>query len=280
MPAQWQGSVEHFYHFLLGYFVPLVLWQDKTGETTFTVRDCSPMNAWFELLHPDTHLNYIAPGVMLERYLSHRQERTVLHDWDNPERFHSRSLRRVSDVIWSRIALETSVQEAAPIVIITRGAESDFYRSESCEVAGSANRLRSIPNIEGLANTLSKLGNVEVLDLASLPPESQVARMRNTKLVVAQHGAGLANAMWLPDEAAVLEIKPPLAPIIDTIFSNLCAALKLDYAAVAQFGPHSEVAQLPVLKAAERLMGSVGRAVPRPPGRWPTRLKNKLPRSL
>ena len=31
VPAQWQGSVEHFYHFFLGYFMPLILWQERTG---------------------------------------------------------------------------------------------------------------------------------------------------------------------------------------------------------------------------------------------------------
>jgi hypothetical protein len=29
VPAQWQGSVEHFYHFFLGYFMPVVLWLHK-----------------------------------------------------------------------------------------------------------------------------------------------------------------------------------------------------------------------------------------------------------
>ncbi len=79
VPAQWNGSVQHFYHFFFGYFMPVVLFQERTGMDEFAVRDCGPMNPWFDLLAPHTELEFMSPGVMMHRVLTNRQENTILH---------------------------------------------------------------------------------------------------------------------------------------------------------------------------------------------------------
>lgn len=281
MPAQWQGSVEHFYHFLLGYFVPLALWQDKTGETTFTVRDCGPMNAWFELLHPDTHLNHIAPGVMLERFLSHRQNRVVLRAWDDPHRFHPSSLRRASEIIRTRtngLAAESAGQR---IVVIDRRAPLPFYNSNRAEVPGSAATERSVPNMADIAELLEqRFGNVDFVDLAEETPSNQVATFAKARIVVGQHGAGLANTLWLPKNAALLEIKPPLQPIIGGIFENLCAAKRVDYVSLPQDSHHAPVNLQSVARRVDILVEQSGGLIPSMSAHPLTRVRRALVRQF
>lgn len=48
----WDGSVQVFYHFLLRYFAPITIWLRKDGSKRIAVRDCGPMNQWFDLLEP------------------------------------------------------------------------------------------------------------------------------------------------------------------------------------------------------------------------------------
>jgi len=280
VPAQWQGSVEHYYHYLLGYFVPLVRWQEASKIRSFAVRDCGPMNPWFELLHPGTNLTYLPPGVMLERYLSHRQERVVLRSWDDPQRFHAKTLLNVRETITRRAGAGAPPSKRNRIVIIDRRPSSDFFQSDQAEVAGSGAQERSIPNMPMIGGALQVIGDVEIIDTAAMTPVEQVQAFAGAQLFVAQHGAGLANMLWLPPEAAVLEIQPPLPQIIDSIFVHLAAALRHDFGVVRQEHAHAPVNPESVLEAAVDLLTSPGQRVPQAPGRWPTRVIRRLPRRL
>lgn len=281
VPAQWQGSVEHFYHFALGYFVPLVRWQESTGSMAFDVRDCGPMNGWFELLRDGSDIGFMPPGVMLERYLSHRQERQVLRDWDNPTKFHGATLRAVRDAVVPRSLISAAPPSSRPrITVLDRRPSPSFYLESGSEVHGSGADWRSVPNMEAVASTLDSIGDVALVDAASLAPREQVALMAATDVLVAQHGAGLANMTWLPPGSAVLEIQPPLPPIIDMIFANLAAALGHDHVLLRQEHEHAAVEPAGVRGAVERLVADPGRHVPQPPGRFPTRILRRLPRRL
>ena len=97
---------------------------------------------------------------------------------------------------------------------------------------------------------------------------------------MAQHGAGLANMVWLPAGGAVLEIRPPLPPTINEIFSNLASARGLGYLAVDQADVHAPVNAAAVVAAAERLAGDPDSLVPTATGSWPIRFLRQLPRRL
>jgi hypothetical protein len=287
VPAQWQGSVEHFYHYFLGYFMPTVLWQESTGSLEFTVRDCGPMNPWFSLLRPGTDLVYMPPGVMLERVMSRRQEMQVLRRWDDPNRFHRSSLERFARTILDRTGASSSgAAEAATgssplrITVLHRAPSPDYYLTGKAESHGSGADWRSLPNTDAIATSLADLGDVTLLDTAALSPAEQVRALAGTQLLVAQHGAGLANMVWMPPGGAVLEIKPPLVQTINEIFANLAAARGLDHLAVDQSDEHAPVDPARVRAAAERLIDARGSLVPAMPGRLPTRILRQLPRSL
>ena len=280
VPAQWQGSVEHFYHFFLGYFMPLVLWQERTGTMAFTVRDCGPMNPWFELLRPGTDLDFMQPGTMLQRVLTRRQAMQILHGWDDPTRFHRASLDTFVEAVRARVNHPEALEAQPRITVLDRRPTPAFYLDTSSEVLSSGADWRSIPNMTDVAQSLENLGRVTLLDTAALTPREQVEALANSDLLVAQHGAGLANMVWMPEGSAVLEIKPPLAPTINEIFANLAAARGLDHLSVDQADEHAAVDIAAVNAAATRLVNARGTLVPVPTGRWPLRALRQLPRRL
>lgn len=282
VPSTWQGTPERFYHFMLGYFVPLVLWQEKTGITEVAVRDSGPMNDWFDLLRPGTSVELLPPGVMLERVLSHRQERVILHDWDNPTRFHHRSISRFANVVlerWPSLSAPR-VPTVPRITILERRPSASYYRGSTAELQGGGSDWRSLPNIQELAGALAHLGEVSVIDTAGMTPVEQLEALRHTDLLVAQHGGGLSNMVWMPVTSGVVEVLPPLPQTIDTIFRNLAAAKGLGYQAVAQEEVHAEVDIAAILAASTSLIADPIGAVPTPTGRLPVRLLRQLPRRL
>lgn len=280
VPATWQGSVEHFYHFFLGYFMPLVLWQERTDTMTFTVRDCGPMNPWFELTRPNTDLDFMTPGWMLQRVLTHRQERQILHGWDDPNRFHRASLVRFTDTILTRLALTHAASGKTRITVLERRASPDFYLTGKSEAHGSGADWRSIPNTAEIASSLDALGDVSVVDTAALSPVQQIRLLASTDVLVAQHGAGLSNMVWMPPASAVVEMQPPLIPPVDTIFASLAAARGLDHVCLRQEDEHSAVDPAAVARAVEQVLGNRGQFVPSMPGSLPMRLMRQLPRRL
>jgi hypothetical protein len=279
VPANWQGTPDHFYHFFLGYFMPTILWQEHSGAREFAVRDCGPMNIWFELARPGSDVEFMPPGVMLERLLSHRQERAILHDWDNPTRFHRSSLDRFVGAVLPRVP-GVPRSTGRRITILDRRAAADYYRSEAADSEGSGADRRSLPNVADVAAALVHLGDVTVLDTAGMTPAEQVAELARTDLLVAQHGAGLANMVWMRPGAGVLEIRPPLPPTINEIFANLASARRLGYVAVDQADVHAPVDVSAVVAAAERLTASAEHLVPTMTGSAPVRFLRQLPRRL
>ena len=278
VPATWQGSVEHFYHFLLGYFVPLVRWQERTGATEFSVRDCGPMNPWFELLRPGTDVDFMTASWMLQRYLTRKQEYRVFHQWDDPRRFHKRTLRRVADAVLSRIPSQESSGSTRNITVIERRASPDFYLTGSSDAYASGSDWRSVPNIQDVADQLPEIGQVRLVDTAAMSPLEQVQLLSQTDVLVGQHGAGLANMIWMKPGSIVIEIQPPLIAPIDRIFSSLAGAMSLDHLIVPQPHDHSPMDFELVRKAIAKVQKCPGQFVPQLPGRQPLRAMRQLPR--
>ena len=281
VPAQWQGSVEHFYHFLLGYFVPIVLWQEKTQVSDFAVRDCGPMNPWFDLLADGTKVDYLPPGVMLQRTLTFRQEHQILWDWDNPTRFHRKSLRAVSRVIRERVQVNEELERTSEVrvTLLNRGLSPDFYSTDKAEVIGSGAEIRSVPNMSDLERCLMQHGVLSCIDAAVLPPDTQVRQFMKTDILIAQHGAGLSNMLWMSPGSTVVEIQPPLPQTVDQIFSNLAAAMGIKHVVFRQEHEHSEIDPVALDSIVKAVREGNHGSVPKSPTRFPLQLIRQLPRS-
>lgn len=241
------SSVERYFHFLMGYFVPLVWWIDRTGTRRVTVRDCGPMNAWFDLLRPSIDVEVIPAGQMLKRYVTRSQRRVVLPQFDNPALFHRPALHRVATVM--RDLSEAPELESGGILIVRRRPSHPYYGSAGSEVQAAGSDLRSIPNVDEFATSLAELGSVVVIDAEEVAPVEQIRQFAAARILVGQHGAGLANMIWMRPGGAVVEIQPPVRPIVSEVFADLADALGLGFQMVEQTALHDPVAPPEVLRA-------------------------------
>ena len=280
VPAQWQGSVEHFYHFFFGYFMPVALWLENNPVPKVAVRDCGPMNPWFDLLNTDTTIDFIPPGVMLQRTLTHLQERQVFWGWDDPTHFQRRNIEKLRSIFSSKLVLDLTPSTRADkrITVLMRKDAVDFFGKDA-EVLGSGAAARSIGNLHRISDALGNPPNLEFLDTASLAPAEQIKALWKTDILIAQHGAGLSNMVWMQPGTTVVEIQPTQQPIIDSIFSNLAAACRIKHLTIKQDHAHADIDVDALSNLINRITIHNDGTIPKMPGSFPFRLLRSLPRS-
>ena len=125
VPNQFQGSVDQYYHFLLGYLCPITRWLQRHPGTPIAVRHCGPMMPWIELLPPRTDVKVVPAGTMLTRDGGHRQPRVVLPPLDNPLVFRRDYLSGFADEI--RRTAGVSLPTSPTGVVVLRRASADPY---------------------------------------------------------------------------------------------------------------------------------------------------------
>jgi len=263
--AHGPGSVEHYHHFLLGHLVPLIealttRWA-RQPTRTFVVRSCGPLDrlmreyADSRLVIVDRGLHRsMADGQWTDRAGSPVPEAFVtIPGLDWPETYDQRVFARVRRAV---MAQEACTREDAEwsrrwgghgprVLLIERGVAPAFYRSEQSEVTGAARDRRSMPNHAMLFERLRR----EYPRCLSVQTEArgffeQCALFASADVIVAQHGAVLANLIWARPACAVVEIVPreTATPLPGRhFFFHLTWCLGLRYRSVSQAHEHAEV---------------------------------------
>lgn len=90
-------------------------------------------------------------------------------------------------------------------------------------------RGRAVLNWEELLPVFRRQG-FEVMELADLPTDAQIALFRDVSQVVGVHGAGLTNILFAPRDCTVLEILPPL--VATSAYWLLASSLGQRYSAL------------------------------------------------
>jgi hypothetical protein len=252
------GARDRYYHFLLGFLTPLVLFLAKqTDACRYYVRSCGPM---------DQHLHAMRLA---------RVEVLSKTDWDDQVKARDLTVERLSGydtgafynaeafdhlraAAFSRFGVQAG-DARARVLFINRGESPDYYQSDQSEgyrsphAEGkiSANLRRSLPNmpeILGAAIADDIPCRMVELETSSLP--EQVALFANTTTVVAQHGAALANMIWMPRGSLIVEINPkPAADAFVDCFRDLAAVCGHDYVSVRQATKHAPVDPALILAA-------------------------------
>jgi hypothetical protein len=265
VPETWGGSVEHYYHFLLGYLVPVVAWQARHPGTPVTVRSCGPLNAWWDLLGEDSDIEVVPAGTMLQRVAGRHQRMRLMRPLDNPRLLTDADIEHARARI-TRLAGVPRARAAGGILVIDRAPGHRFYSGDDPEVPTAGSERRSVPNMGEIVEALGGLGEVRVVDAAALTPREQVEAAAAATVLVGQHGAGLANALWLPPGAGVVEILPPMGSSVRDLFGYLARRQGLGYRAVPQADHHSAIDPEVVLTAAREVRAGAGRPVGRGAG--------------
>ena len=242
VPDQWSGSVQEFYHFLLGYFVPLVRWSERNPRKPFSVRDCGPMNPWFDLLPGNLNLEVLTPGDMLHLFAARSRPSIVLRGMDDPNRLHSGDVKSFRSLVGTANGVEVA-SDGPRVSVIARLSSGSFNKTPAAQVPASGRDVRSTPNLSQLATAL--LEPTEdltwgIADAAEIPPQGQLELFASTTVLVGQHGAGLANMVWMPPGGAVVEIQPPRPDHEPPFFRNLAQACGHTYIRIDQGHDHAE----------------------------------------
>jgi hypothetical protein len=209
-PRKAPGSVEHFYHFVLEYLLPLFELELTKGVTGkgFIVRDCGPMNVWFDFAFgPD------AFSTVSRESFSHLSSRRL---WDKQielDTFANRNgltvdATRFKEVLAAfREKFVPTVISPDTVTVLDRRTPPSFYLDGRAEKPGGGSTRRSISNLDQLSHKISETMNVSLVDLGEMSPASQLKVISNTRVLVGQHGAGLVHSLFMNDDASVVEMK-------------------------------------------------------------------------
>lgn len=240
------GSVQHYYHFLLGFLLPLMhaledLDADPDTEAVF-VRSCGPMDRLLleldsrklRIIDPDLHRDPEKLQALLS--LPELQRRSI-EGFDSLTEFDPQPIVQAATAVRARLGASTRPGPSTPsgIVLIQRSL-NPFYKSPQSEIRCNGTERRSIPNFDELRDALEAgFGPVETVILEDASLARQIDLFGGAGIVVAQHGAALGNMVWMDPRATVVEIFPPDCP---NCFMGLARALGLGFEQVLQNHPH------------------------------------------
>lgn len=239
VPNQWSGSVQQYYHFLLGYLAPILRWVDKTGHHNITVRDCGPMNRWFDAVLTSEDVDIMQVGHFLHVFAGKLQPCVVLRGMDFPDEFDGRQLQEFQRLVLRRLGIDR--EETSRTTVITRETTDPFYSSAESEIDLAGAARRSTPNLRAWVQSRSGDDSWRILDTTELPVRDQVDLFSSTRVLIGQHGAGLTNMVFMKPGGIVVEIQPPLPREAVETFTRLAAACQHRYIRVPQPGVHSDI---------------------------------------
>jgi hypothetical protein len=223
------GSVEHYYHFLLGFAIPLVkfyLDTESCRHKPLIVRECGPLtpllselNLNLEILPVQEFVKY-PPLIQLEGY-------------DGP-RFYDRAVfEQFTNYIEKQIPDSLRTRRCEDVILIERGAPDDFYLSPQAEIQGGGNTRRSIRNHSEVATLLeSNVPHFKNVRLEGKSLAEQFMIFRSARIIIAQRGAALANLIFANRGARVIEISP--LRNAGKLFGGLSELMGLEYELILQ----------------------------------------------
>jgi hypothetical protein len=253
------GSVEHYYHFLLGFLAPLALKlgerAERAGQRPVAVRSCGPFDGLLREIFGDQIR--ILPKHEHARLLQDAKAGgskiscETLRGFDN-RRFYSlpafRALREnLTGILSSELEQERAVLadfRSSPIKIafIDRGNPDPFYSTANAERSTSGNVRRSIENYSDCVDFLTSQGlPVRPYLLEGKSLAFQMVLFDSADIIIAQHGAALTNLIWASAKTAVIEIIPRDGEKERDHFRTLAKCLGQKYCAIYQDHSHSAV---------------------------------------
>lgn len=248
------SSVEHFYHFLLSYFLPIEAYVRHRHLTEIVLRDCGPLNPWFDLLSTSARIT-IAPrdevAGLVESAGEGGRRVVLLKSFERHHDRRRRGLNHIAGRVAQRLA-STGQLASEPTTLIERIAPDSFYDTIAENLSAGSQR-RSIPNFAELLSHLRQVTSLQVFHGELMSPEQQVACMRETRVLIAQHGAGLTSMVWMRRGGLIVEILPlETGSDLRFLFSDLASELGHSYLAVSQASPHAPVDVESVVTAFQR----------------------------
>jgi hypothetical protein len=244
------GSVDHYFHFLLGFLPPLLLHQQTHQPSRkILIRSCGPFDAHLAdlrlrntIIIPDPELRRLAGSGLYD------VDRKF--GYDTPKAYDRQIFANLRNAVLARLNIVAPPPH--DLLLINRGASPAYYQSDQVAQKGSANLRRTVPNTAAIhAHLLAAGHHATIAELETMPFRDQIGLFLAHRRVIAQHGAALANMVWMAPGAAIIEIRPKTAilPRFAECFRRLAECLGHRYTLVDQNTPHAPVPPVRIIEA-------------------------------
>jgi len=224
------GSSDHFFHFLFGVFLPFAAQTFETrSDFNYLVPTCAGLEQFFSEL-PGWTVNFLDPD---DYELALQTVRPAsFAGLDSRARAASAEAQSIAQQLLKLWEIEHVGKIQNRILLVER-----LPKSSSTD-AVTRDERRSLENIDELELAISDLGDVKRVSLESLSLVEKARAFREADVVVAQHGAGLANLIFSTQSTSFVEICPYPGK---TLFETMATSFGNRYARCAQLGSHGIV---------------------------------------
>ncbi|WP_108880325.1 glycosyltransferase 61 family protein [Anderseniella sp. Alg231-50] len=274
------GRAGHFYHYMLGYLMPIVISPHRHAGRVSVVSVGLLDRITHEVLADDVNIIQ-EPDITKTGYPNLRNRiskffgnsafrpfatrtivkwalslalRTykldrllVLDSFDDPLLYQRDRISVFRDFVEKRLAGKIKAlkmpKDKPDVVLIERGQPHGYY-AEVGRTSGG--QRRSIPNIDSLHERLKTHHKTEIFNLEDQDLAMQIAVFRDAKVVIAQHGAALTNIIWMRPGSLVIEIVPPdkvPEKSGQEFFSRLAREMNIRHQYIFQEHEHAELTQ-------------------------------------
>ncbi len=227
-----EGSREHYFHFLLGYLLPLVYAQSKFNFKFFLVVDCGPLMTPI-LRQTLQRLNFKFDVV----HLSNSEKPYYTEPWDfawNDKNLVKFTVKKVSDIYLDYSCEICQQKNLSHNLLIKRSLPHSYYLYDS-EIKGYGTTRRAIENWQEISNYLFSKG----IDHLIYEPGKhsfacQIEHFKNAKKIIGIRGAEWANLIWANNKNLKVKIIDPQPPA--SILINFLTRLNI----IFEFSFHND----------------------------------------
>lgn len=225
LPGDGPGSVEHYWHFMIGFLLPLVelltsaeapMAGTNPSRSIALVRSCGPVM--------DRLTDEVLSTLSL-RYTIVRPEsidtgwgkiaRTVVARWDSEDSYLPKDhVHRAAQVVKDALADRPCCQEGPSlkhsVLLLKRSPEPSYYRQNGpAEIATYGTGRRSLIGLEESAEKLTALGlRTTVFEPGSHNLACQIRAFHGARGIVGVRGAEFTNLLWARPGIPVVMITP------------------------------------------------------------------------
>lgn len=234
------NRVEHYYHFLFDLCLPLAQVIERVDEQVhfviedfgiFSPRVAELFSGRVEIVDRDSGSNGDSAHPLLG----------MNAQWVGLHAEHFASLKRMAVDVYKQSA--STPQNL--VLLIERMPPNDYFANHAIKKGAGSSR-RSIPNHAELQEAIAGSTPADMefrnVRLEELDFAEQIDLFDRAAVVVGQHGAGLANCLWMRANAKVIELShdPRLRH-----FQRICHAMHNEHRLLLTDGPHAPVSVAP-----------------------------------
>ena len=224
--------------------------QSENCNSTITVRSCALMDKITrEFNFKNLNIVDYDPSfsdIINAQFIGDVDRVIELDGYDFPTYYDVAAFVKFKEFVYKHLEINTS-NEYSKVLLIDRLPPDPFYISNKSEYrAGSAGAdRRSIPNIADIKKcTDAILGDTHVAALENMTLSSQIQFFNSADIIIAQHGASLANLIWAKPGTHVIEIIPKQMSgeiSVFDYFGDLCNCLNLNRTVILQDHYHAAI---------------------------------------